>query len=126
MEKVELNLSNESRVILQQIALAVCIVIKKTKLRSRRCLLDGPAEASGPFLAGLCELYGPECDESIVYLINRSVSAQLLQLTGKAAFQRALIDISSRGKLPPSVAKSCTRPAETQRDGGRGWSEGVE
>lgn len=51
----------------------------------------------------------------------------------KAAFQRALIDIGSRGKLPPSVAKSCTRPAETQRDGGRvgvrwweGWSEGVE
>lgn len=98
MEKVQLNVSNESR-----------------------CrLLDGPAEASGPFLAGLCcELYGPECDESIVCLINRSVSAQLLQLTGKAAFQRALIDISSRGKLPPSVAKSCTRPAETQRDGGR-------
>lgn len=62
----------------------------------------------------------------MVYLINRSVSAQLLQLTGKAAFQRALIDISSRGKLPPSVAKSCTRPAETQRDGGRGWSKGGE
>lgn len=30
----------------------------------------------------------------------------LLQMTGKAAFQQSLIDISPRGKLPPSTAKS--------------------
>lgn len=30
----------------------------------------------------------------------------LLQMTGKAAFQQGLIDISSQGKLLPSIAKS--------------------
>lgn len=55
--------------------------------------------------------------------VNR-VSHQSLRLGPAVAADRegglstALIDISSRGKLPPCVAKSCTRPAETQRDGG--------
>lgn len=54
--------------------------------------------------------------ESIMYLINRSISPQLLQMTGKAAFQLGLIDISSQGKLLPPNAKSCP-DTWTQREG---------
>lgn len=39
----------------------------------------------------------------------------LLQMTGKAAFQQGLIDISSRGKLLPSIAKSWSDTLGTTR-----------
>lgn len=54
-------------------------------------------------------------DVSNQLLHHAPADGSLLQMTGKAAFQQGLIDISSRGKLLPSIAKSWSDTLGTTR-----------
>lgn len=62
------------------------------------------SKASGPFYTGQDAIKVNDVSNQSLHLTPPD--DLVLQMTEKAAFQQGLIDISSRGKLPLSIAKS--------------------